>query len=49
VTVVVLNGVMVTVKAIRSKVRWFKLGQGQWIFKSDENAWHYFFGREVKP
>jgi hypothetical protein len=35
--VVALGGILVTVLAIRHKVRGFKPSQGQWIFKGDEN------------
>jgi hypothetical protein len=35
-SVVVLGGVMVIVLAIGRKVRGFKPGRGQWIFKDDK-------------
>jgi hypothetical protein len=35
---VVLGGLVVIVLAIGPKVRWFKLGQGWWIFKGDKTT-----------
>jgi hypothetical protein len=43
-----LGGVMVSVFAIRAKVRRFKLGRGD-DFKGDKNPEHAFLRREAKP
>jgi hypothetical protein len=45
----VLGGVMVNMSAIGPKVRGFKSGRGQWIFKSDKIRNTISFGGEVKP
>jgi hypothetical protein len=37
---VALGGAVVIVLAIGPKIRGFKLGRGQWIFKSDNNSYH---------
>jgi hypothetical protein len=43
------NDLVVIVLAIGSKVRGFKLGLGRWLFKVDENPYHDFHRRGMKP
>jgi hypothetical protein len=45
---VILGDIMVNVIVTGSKVRGFKLGQTQGIFKGDKNSHHAFLGRESK-
>jgi hypothetical protein len=45
---VILGGVMVSMVASRPKVRGFRPGQAQWIFKGDSNPQHFLLLRGVK-
>jgi hypothetical protein len=45
---VVLDGLVVSMLAIGSKVEGFKTGRGNLIFKGDKNPQHNFFVGEVK-
>jgi hypothetical protein len=45
---VAIDGVMVSVPAIGTKVRGFKPSRERWIFKADKNSQHNYFGRGSK-
>jgi hypothetical protein len=47
--IVVLGGILIIVFAIGPKVRGFKPGRGQWIFKGNNIRRTPSFGGEVKP
>jgi hypothetical protein len=46
---VAIGGLEVIVLATTPKVRGFKSGRGQWIFKGDKIPLHDFLRREAKP